>query len=116
MWYYAAAAGWLALCGMAYAVYKKASWKDVTFAVAMVLFAALCTAVVMGLVIGSAFLFVYIPQMLFGDVGGGVGGAIWLCLILFVLLSEDPFRERVKAATVFVAVVVPLIILLFKAG
>lgn len=116
MWYYVAAVGWLALCGLAFSVYKKVSWKDIAIKAPAVLLAALCASVVIGLVFGSAFLFVYILYTLFGNAGAAAAAVIWFWLIVFTLFSEDSIRHGVKMATAFVAVLVPLIILLFKAG
>lgn len=117
MWY-AAAAGWLALCGLAFIVHRRIKWKDAATAVVAALILSLAFAIIIGLMLLAGFLFLAVPQMIFGPVGGLVGAGIGFWLIFSVVLTDagDSWLDGLKLSTAVMVVMVPLLILLGKAG
>lgn len=117
MWY-AAAAGWLALCGLAFLAYKRPNLDKVieTTKIALAFFLA---AVIMISICGIAlFLFVGLPSWIFGPTGGLFGMVIGFWLFMTAVLADDgdSWVHGLKLSTAVMIVAVPALILIGKAG
>ena len=116
MWY-AAAAGWVVLCGLAFAIYKRPN-LDKVIETAKIALAFFLVAVIMISIGGIAlFLFVGLPSWIFGPTGGAVGLVIGFWLFMTAVLTDDgdSWVDGLKYSTGFMVVMVPLLILLGKA-
>lgn len=114
MWY-AAAAGWLLLCGLALVLFNKVSLEYLFAGTIFVVIVTAVTGLALGLFVLILFLFVKVPELIFGETGAFVGLGTFFWIFLGLVLSEDDrLIVGFKYSTVIMIVVVPALILIGK--
>lgn len=113
MWY-AAAAGWLALCGLAFLAYKRPSKDKFLEGVKIALAFTFMLSVLFAIIMLGVLLFILLPEAIFGDIGGGIGILTlgWLSMSLLLTDVGDSFLDGLKRSTIMVIVMAPILFIL----